>query len=298
MLIPFLGAPQTFMHYGPGGAWIKNCQSNPTQTLFVEGVFITDPDEPSSSQKPNLALMFFTWYPKILFIIESFRKQDFKLQMTKEYDWHSNSQFQLFTPTTPTSILTTPSYPAVFSLSSKQKLIQLPSGSELPMMTLPHSIIKTPLLPHQKTGLAFLWDREIPKGQSTCNLWDTSTPGSTFNARHIITNKVISSFKSLSTNTPLGGLIVEDIGSGKTIQAIALIGTSKEWLITNPHGSTPTIIICPPCLITNWQSEISKHAQARALQANSYHGPTHHSLSEANILKCDIIIMSYKTITQ
>ncbi|MBW0541633.1 hypothetical protein O181_081348 [Austropuccinia psidii MF-1] len=36
MLIPFLGAPQTFMHCGPGGAWISNCQSNPTQTLFVD----------------------------------------------------------------------------------------------------------------------------------------------------------------------------------------------------------------------------------------------------------------------
>ncbi|MBW0538571.1 hypothetical protein O181_078286 [Austropuccinia psidii MF-1] len=36
-LIPFLGAPQTLMHCGPGGAWIENCQSNPTQTLFDEG---------------------------------------------------------------------------------------------------------------------------------------------------------------------------------------------------------------------------------------------------------------------
>ncbi|MBW0570990.1 hypothetical protein O181_110705, partial [Austropuccinia psidii MF-1] len=30
----------------------------------------------------------------------------------------------------------------------------------------PHAIIQTPLLPHQKTGLAFLWDRKIPNGQS------------------------------------------------------------------------------------------------------------------------------------
>ncbi|MBW0480184.1 hypothetical protein O181_019899 [Austropuccinia psidii MF-1] len=59
-LITFLGAPQTFMNYGPGGAWIENCQSNPTQTLFVEEVFITDRKDPFSSQKPNLALMFFT----------------------------------------------------------------------------------------------------------------------------------------------------------------------------------------------------------------------------------------------
>ncbi|MBW0484004.1 hypothetical protein O181_023719 [Austropuccinia psidii MF-1] len=259
------------MHCGPGGGWIENCQSNPTQTLFVEGVFMTDQHDPPSSQKPNLALMLFTWYPNILLIIESFRKQDFNLQMPNKYDCHSHSQCQLFTPTTATSILTTPSYPAVFSLSSKQKLIQLPT---------------------------FLWDREIPNGQSAHKLWATSPPGSPFNARHIITNKVISSFKSLSTNTPLGGLLADDMGLGKNIQAISLIGTSTEKLITNAHHSTPTIIICSPPLITNWQSEIYKHAQDGALKANTYHGPTCHSLSEANILKCDIVITSYNTITQ
>ncbi|MBW0501185.1 hypothetical protein O181_040900 [Austropuccinia psidii MF-1] len=204
-LIPFLGAPQTFMHCGPGGACIENCQSNPTKILFVEGVFMTDQHDPSSSQEPNLAFMCFT------------------------------CQFQLFTPTTPTSISTTPSYPAVFSLSSKKKLIELPSGSDLPMKTPPHSIIKTPLLPHQKTRLAFLWDQEIPNGQSTCNLWATSNPGSPFDSRYIITNKVIISFESLLTNTPLGGLLADDMGLGKTIQASALIGTSKEQLITNAH---------------------------------------------------------------
>ncbi|MBW0518598.1 hypothetical protein O181_058313 [Austropuccinia psidii MF-1] len=126
-----------------------------------------------------------------------------------------------------------PSSPALFSLTSKQKLIQLHSGSDLPM-------IQTPLLPHQKTRLAFLWDREIPNGKSACNLWATSPPESTFNARHIITNKVVSSFESLSTNTPLGGLLADDMGLGKIIQVIALIVTSKEQLITNPN--TP----CPP----------------------------------------------------
>ncbi|MBW0557154.1 hypothetical protein O181_096869 [Austropuccinia psidii MF-1] len=50
--------------------------------------------------------------------------------------------------------------------------------------------------------------------------------------------------------------------------------------------------------MTNWQSEISKHAQAGVLQAKIYHGPTRHSLCKAGILKCDIIITSYNTITQ
>ncbi|MBW0481129.1 hypothetical protein O181_020844 [Austropuccinia psidii MF-1] len=97
-LIPFLWVPQTFMHCGPGGEWIENCQSNPTQTLFVEGVFMTDQKDPCSSQKPNLALLFFKWYPNILVIIESFQKQDFKLRMPKEYDCNTHSQCQLFTP--------------------------------------------------------------------------------------------------------------------------------------------------------------------------------------------------------
>ncbi|MBW0572120.1 hypothetical protein O181_111835 [Austropuccinia psidii MF-1] len=135
-----------------------------------------------------------------------------------------------------------PSYPAIFSLTSKQKFIQLPSGSDLPMMTPPHSIIQTHFLPHQKTRLAFLWEQKIPNGQSSHNLWAPSPPRSTFNARHIITDKVISSFESLLPNTPLGGLLVDDMGLGRTIQAMALIGTSKERLITNPQCSTPTLV--------------------------------------------------------
>ncbi|MBW0509253.1 hypothetical protein O181_048968 [Austropuccinia psidii MF-1] len=158
MSIPFLGAPQMFMHCGPGGAWIENCQTNPNQTLFVEGVFMTYPNDPCSSQKPSLALLFFTWYPNILFIIESFQKQDFNLKMPKEYDCNTHSQCQLFTPTFPASNSIPPSYPALFLLTSKQKLIQLPSGSDLPMRTPPHSIIQTALFPHQKTGLAFCCD--------------------------------------------------------------------------------------------------------------------------------------------
>ncbi|MBW0542547.1 hypothetical protein O181_082262 [Austropuccinia psidii MF-1] len=157
-LIPFLGSPKPFMHCVPGGAWIENCQTNPTQILFVEGVFMTDANDASSSQKPNIALMFFTWYPNVLFKIESFQKQVFMFKMPKKYYCNTHSQCQLFTPTFPAPNSMPPSHPALFLLTSKQKLIQLPSGSDLPIMTPPNSIIQTPLLPQQKTGLAFLWD--------------------------------------------------------------------------------------------------------------------------------------------
>ncbi|MBW0540007.1 hypothetical protein O181_079722 [Austropuccinia psidii MF-1] len=52
-LIPFLGAPQTLMHCGPGGAWIENFQSNPTQTLFFEAVLMTDPKDPAHLRNPT-----------------------------------------------------------------------------------------------------------------------------------------------------------------------------------------------------------------------------------------------------
>ncbi|MBW0472555.1 hypothetical protein O181_012270 [Austropuccinia psidii MF-1] len=143
-LLPYLGAPQTFMHCGPGGAFIENFQSNPTETLFVEGVLITDKNYHTSSQQPDLQLMLFTCYPNILFIIVSFRKQDFKLKIHEEYDSSSHSQCELFTPTFSASNFTPPFYPAVFSLSSKQKLIQLSSGSDLPKIKNPSSLIKKP----------------------------------------------------------------------------------------------------------------------------------------------------------
>ncbi|MBW0483133.1 hypothetical protein O181_022848 [Austropuccinia psidii MF-1] len=94
----------------------------------------------------------------ILLIIKSFCNQDFKLKMPREYDGNSHAQCQIFTTTSPTSNLTPPSYPALSSLTSKRRLIKLPCGADLPTITLPHSMIQTPLLPHQKTSLAFLWD--------------------------------------------------------------------------------------------------------------------------------------------
>ncbi|MBW0589015.1 hypothetical protein O181_128730 [Austropuccinia psidii MF-1] len=115
-------------------------------------------------------------------------------------------------------------------------------------------MIKTPILTHQKTGLAFLWYQEIPLGKSAHNIWATSPPGSTFNARNIIKNKVISSLKLLLNNTTLGGLLADDMGLGQTIQAIALIGTSKEQLMTNPHHYHLPILLNPQLEIRNIQA--------------------------------------------
>ncbi|MBW0480839.1 hypothetical protein O181_020554 [Austropuccinia psidii MF-1] len=167
--------------------------------------------------------MFFTWYPNIIFIIESFRTKDFKLEIPREYYGCSHRKCQSFTAISPASNFI--SSCIVFVIQEKTDKIT-------------HWIRpfhdQSPLLPHQKTGLALLWDQEIPNGKSAHNLWATSSPGSTFNARNIVIKKVVSSFESLSANTPLGELLVDDMGLGKTMQAIALTSSFKEWIIANP----------------------------------------------------------------
>ncbi|MBW0483062.1 hypothetical protein O181_022777 [Austropuccinia psidii MF-1] len=112
-------------------------------------------------------------------------------------------------------------------------------------------------------------DQEIPNGQSSHTLWATTPPGSTFKARKIITNKVVSSSQSLLTNTPLGGLPADDIGLGKTIQAIALIGTSKERIITTLHCSMPTTV--------NHQLAIRNDQACSGWSTPSQHLPWPHS---------------------
>ncbi|MBW0487085.1 hypothetical protein O181_026800 [Austropuccinia psidii MF-1] len=113
-------------------------------------------------------------------------------------------------------------------------------------------MIQIPLLPHQKTGLPFHWDQEIPNGQSAHNLCATLPPGSTFHARKIITTKMVSSFESLSANTPLGRLLSNDMGLSKIIQAIALIGTYHEGGST-PNSSTITqnIVDVETCMMSS-----------------------------------------------
>ncbi|MBW0500075.1 hypothetical protein O181_039790 [Austropuccinia psidii MF-1] len=88
------------------------------------------------------------------------------------------------------------------------------------------------------------------------NHWSISPPGSTSNARHIFTNKVVSSFESFLANTPLGGMLADYMGLGKPIQAIAQIVTSKEWLITTPTLLNHQLEIRNIQVLSGWSTAI------------------------------------------
>ncbi|GFO69142.1 hypothetical protein GMLC_27210 [Geomonas limicola] len=56
-----------------------------------------------------------------------------------------------------------------------------------------------------------------------------------------------------------GACLADDMGLGKTIQAIALMAGLKEGIIPSEvSGDVPHLVVVPPSLIFNWESEIAR----------------------------------------
>ena len=134
-----------------------------------------------------------------------------------------------------------------------------------------------PLLPYQKEGLAWMVHQEI----------ETSNRG---------------------------GILADEMGMGKTIQAIALMLTNRPsnispeiralWdKVPSDHGvlqqgkkfsKAGTLIVLPTIAIRQWQQEILKYTRENSLRAMIYHGSDRDSNSTTDLLKYDVVITSYK----
>ncbi len=86
-----------------------------------------------------------------------------------------------------------------------------------------------------------------------------------------------------------GACLADDMGLGKTVQGISLLCGLADNTITNacaPH--TPHLIVVPPSLLFNWESEINRFFPAASLLI--YGGP---GRSCDNFNSYDIILTSY-----
>jgi DNA repair protein RAD16 len=137
----------------------------------------------------------------------------------------------------------------------------------------PHEDLLMPLLPYQKEGLAWMIHQE--------------------------------------NSTVRGGILADEMGMGKTIQAISVMLTNRpdpkskeaqqiwnasdeahEWKGNSAHRAG-TLIVLPTVAIRQWQMEIARFTREGSLKVKVYHGSAR-SISVEDILQYDVIITSYK----
>lgn len=85
-----------------------------------------------------------------------------------------------------------------------------------------------------------------------------------------------------------GGLLGDEMGMGKTIQAVSLI--MSDW-----PAKEPTLVIVPPVALMQWQSEIGDYTSGK-LKVLVYHvsaNPKCKLLTKKDLKKYDVIMVSY-----
>ncbi|KZF24640.1 hypothetical protein L228DRAFT_245623 [Xylona heveae TC161] len=84
-----------------------------------------------------------------------------------------------------------------------------------------------------------------------------------------------------------GGLLGDEMGMGKTIQAVSLI-------MSDYPAKTPTLVVVPPVALMQWQNEVNEYTDGK-LKILVYHNtnPKIKHLTRKELLKFDVIMISY-----
>lgn len=187
-------------------------------------------------------------------------------------------------------------------------------------------ILASELFPFQKRAVSWLLRREgvvyengqiqaVPAQNQMCSFYKQvqDANGEACYVNHL--QGIISREQPLSDRTPLcGGLLAEEMGLGKTVELMALISLHKRpeegattKLFDEPSNNelTPskaTLIITPPSILQQWESELSNHAPH--LRIHVYDGiatGSKKSKSDAEIIenlstKYDVVLATYNTL--
>ena len=79
----------------------------------------------------------------------------------------------------------------------------------------------------------------------------------------------------------LGGILADDMGLGKTLQILAAVAADR---------SGPTLVVCPPSIVTNWIREAHKFAPDLVIRA--FHGASRRHLAGV-VDGSDIVVTTY-----
>ncbi|POS87294.1 P-loop containing nucleoside triphosphate hydrolase [Erysiphe pulchra] len=87
-----------------------------------------------------------------------------------------------------------------------------------------------------------------------------------------------------------GGLLGDEMGMGKTIQAVSLI--MSDW-----PAKQPSLVLIPPVALLQWQQEINSYTDG-TLKTFVYHctNAKLKGIKKADLIKYDVILMSYNSL--
>jgi SNF2 family DNA or RNA helicase len=94
-----------------------------------------------------------------------------------------------------------------------------------------------------------------------------------------------------STKKPVGGLVADAMGLGKTIQAIATM------CLNPPQEGDPkvTLIVAPPALLAQWKDEIERHCKKNQFSVHIHHGATRIKTVK-ELAKKDVVLCTYHAV--
>lgn len=81
-----------------------------------------------------------------------------------------------------------------------------------------------------------------------------------------------------------GGLLGDEMGMGKTIQAVSLI-------MSDYPAKQPTLVVVPPVALMQWQNEIREYTSGK-LKVLIYHGTGVKKLSVKELERYDVVMTS------
>jgi SNF2 family DNA or RNA helicase len=175
----------------------------------------------------------------------------------------------------------------------------------------PPSVIRTPLLSHQKQALTFMLRQEQPRTFGTeehenSSLWRRKQRKN----GDVQYNEVVTGLSCKDEpDQVLGGLLADVMGLGKTLEALAMIGSTlpvaaafgeskpvfsgnseTEQLIQ--YNAKSTLIVCPTSTVKNWEDQISAHIAFGAMSYTVFHGPNREK-NPGFLRNYDIVITTY-----
>ncbi|ELR01965.1 hypothetical protein VC83_02938 [Pseudogymnoascus destructans] len=187
--------------------------------------------------------------------------------------------------------------------------------------------LKTPLYPFQKRSVRWLLEREgvqwsagencmkdatVKPEETPCSFYEVvDGDGRTCWVSSLLqaATRDLSAYKAAEDEL-IGGLLVEEMGLGKTLEITALITLHRSRPdslkpIVDPytrHEAVPTkatLIITPPSILQQWQSELARHAPS--LKVMHYQGKSKHKrLSHEQLLDMiaehDVVLTTYRVL--